>query len=125
MQHVCQIAMTRLQIHGKSVVTRPVSWNRLHTLELQEKVEALLKKNPSAGSEEHQVHHKMRCHATTSMPQPYRPSDIAWRQYIGGKSIRGVKWCEAGRTSLEMTDSLPLPGDHDDLGGVEKGEGRQ
>ena len=59
--------MTRLQIHGKSVVTRPVSFHvdRLQTSELQEKVEALLKKYPSPGSEEHQVHHKMQCHGTT------------------------------------------------------------
>ena len=43
----------------------------------------------------------------------------------GGTSIRGVKWCEAARISLEMTDSLLRPGDHDDLGGVEKAEDSQ
>ena len=84
--------------------------NRLQTSELQEKVEALLKKNPPPSSEERQVHHVMLCHATTSMPQLYQPSDMA---------------CEPGRTSLEMTDSLLRPGDHDDLGGVEKAEGSQ
>ena len=64
--------------------------------EWQEKVEALLKKNPSQSSEERQVHQVM-C---------------------------GRKRWELGRTSLEMMDSPP-PGDHADLGGVEKAEGCQ
>ena len=48
--------------------------NRLQSLELQEKVEALLRKNPPPSSEERQVHHVMSCH---NMPQQaYQPYQL-------------------------------------------------
>ena len=91
MQHVGQIVMTRMQVHGKRLGLFSFHVKTAEFGELQEKVEALLKKNPSPSSEERQVHQVMSC---------------------------GRKRWEHGRTS-------PPPGDHADLGGVEKAEGCQ
>ena len=96
--------------------------NRLQSLELQEKVEALLRKNPPPSSEERQVHHVMSCH---NMPQQaYQPYQSI-RHSVEAMVRSQLEVCEPGRTSLEMTDSPPAPGDHEDLGGVEKEEGCQ
>ena len=92
--------MHRMQIHGKSRVTRPVLFpcESRQSLAFQEKVKARLK-NPSPSSEERQVHHVMSCHATTSINKPYQPSDTVWRQEVvrqlevwNGVKLREYLW---------------------------------
>ena len=75
-------------------------------LELQEKLEARLLKNPSPGSEEHQAHHVLQCHATTRSTSKYQPYQSIRHsvEAMGGKSISDA--VNLGRTSLEMMDSI-------------------
>ena len=119
------------QVHCQRRVTRHVFSPcelRLHSLELQEKVEALLLKNPLPGSEEHQVHHIMQCHAKHATTIPAIRHCV---ETIGGLSIRGVN---LGRMSFGDDGFYPYPvdssspeprGHHDEIGGVEKAEGSQ
>ena len=68
-QRVRQIVLTRMQVGTLQKACDQACFSpyesRLQSLELQEKVEALLLKNPSPGSEEHQVHHVLQCHTAT------------------------------------------------------------
>ena len=109
-----------MQVHCKSHVT----WHVLFPCEstadfgiagegrssIEEKSIARFRRTSGAS------HHAMSCH------NKHATTISAIRHSV---EARGGKWCEAVRTSLEMTDSPPRPGDHDDLGGVEKAEGSQ
>ena len=69
--------------------------------ELQEKVEALLKKNPSPSSEERQVHQVMSCGCKRwELRSATRRSCWSWRSWKGGRlpmkiwrSFRIGPWC--------------------------------
>ena len=123
--------MTRMQVHCQRRETRHVFSPcelRLHSLELQEKVEALLLKNPSPGSEEHQVHHIMQCHAKHATTISAIRHCV---ETIAGLSIRGVNlgrmsFGDDGFYPYAVDSSSPEPrGHHDEIGGVEKAEGSQ
>ena len=115
-----------MQVHCKSRVT----WHVLFPCEsaadfgiagegrssIEEKSIAKFRRTSGAS------HHAMSCHNKHATTISAIRHSVEAR---GGTSIRGVKWCEAARISLEMTDSPPRPGDHDDLGGVEKAEDSQ